>query len=324
MRTIYPKKLKKGDQVMVIAPSYSHQKFTKKFESTAVKRFNQLGLKITWGKNLNKCDSFESSSIQNRVEDLHQAFSDKKIKGIITSIGGYNSNFLLKYLDWKLIKENPKFFCGFSDITVLSNAIFKKTGLVTYSGPNFRNFAQKKHFDYTLEYFQKIALKKKPIKLTSSQYWSDDPWTKDQNKRKPIKNKGWLIINQGKFQGQIIGGNLCSLNLLQGTSYFPSIKNTILLIEDDAISSVGEFSRNLQSLLHLQDFQTVKAVLFGRFQKKTKMTNKLLKELVNDLQELRNIPVIANLDFGHTDPKFTFPIGGQVKGSGQNIIITKH
>src|SRR3989338_3615625 len=95
MKSIYPKKLKKGDQVMVIAPSYSHFKFTKKLEKLAKKRFTSLGLEIVYGKHLNECDPYESSSIKNRVEDIHQAFENKKIKGIITSIGGYNSNFLL-------------------------------------------------------------------------------------------------------------------------------------------------------------------------------------------------------------------------------------
>ncbi len=324
MKSIYPPKLKKGDHVMVIAPSYSHQKFTKKFERLAKNRFEKLGLKIAFGKHLDESDSFESSSIKDRVEDIHQAFKNKEIKGIITSIGGYNANFLLRYLDWSLIRNNPKFFCGFPDITVLSNAILKKTGLVTYSGPNFRNFAQKKHFDYTLDYFQKIAFSNNPITITPSPSWSDDKWTKDQNKRKLISNSGWLTINPGKFKGKIIGGNLCSLNLLQGTQYFPSLKNSVLLIEDDAISSAGEYSRNLQSLLHLPDFPSVNALLLGRFQKKTKMSNKLLKTLINDLQELRNIPVIANLDFGHTDPKFTFPIGGTIKGSEKQITIISH
>ena len=324
MKPIYPEKLNRGDHVMIIAPSYSHQKFVKKFEQLAQKKLESLGLKTIWGKHLNTCDSFESSSIRNRVEDLHYAFSINQIKGIVTSIGGYNSNFLLKYLNWNLIKNNPKFFCGFSDITVLSNAIYKKTGLVTYSGPNFRNFAQKKYFDYTLDHFQKIAFSKKSIIIEPSEFWSDDKWTKDQNKRKLIPNQGWLVINHGSFQGKIIGGNLCSLNLLQGTPYFPNLTNSILLIEDDAISSAGEYSRNLQSLLHLPDFPKIKALLLGRFQKKTKMSNKLLKILINNLQELKNIPVIANLDFGHTDPKFTFPIGGLIKGSDKEITIVKH
>jgi len=74
-----------------------------------------------------------------------------------------------------------------SDITVLSNAILAKTGLVTYSGPGFRNFGQEKYFDFTLDYFKKVAFGNESFSLDISDYWTDDKWAKDQNKRKPVK-----------------------------------------------------------------------------------------------------------------------------------------
>jgi len=306
---IYPRKLKKGDEIRIISPSFSMAKWPNEVINFATKRLEGLGLKVTFGKYVNEIDSFDSSSIKSRIFDLNQAFSDPKVKGIICSSGGYNANFLLDNLDWETIKNNPKFFCGFSDITVLANAILKKTSLVTYSGPNFRNFGQKLYFDYTLDYFQKIAFKNNDIDVLKSDSWSDDKWIKNQSKRKLIKNNGWWIINPGQAKGQIIGGNLCSLNLLQGTNYMPTLNNSILMIEDDSMSTVGEFSRNWKSLTQLPSFSGVKAIVFGRFQKKTKMTKKLLKAIIKDTAT-SNLPVIGNLDFGHTDPKITFPIGG--------------
>ena len=99
-------------------------------------RFAEMGLKLSFGEHIEETDDFMSSSIESRVEDLHKAFSDKNIKAIITVIGGFNCNQILRYLDWDLIKNNSKIFCGYSDITALNNAIFTKTGLVNYSGPH--------------------------------------------------------------------------------------------------------------------------------------------------------------------------------------------
>ncbi len=118
------------------------------------------------------------------------------------------------------------------------------------------------------------------------------------------------------------------MNLLQGTQYMPSLMDKVLFIEDDSMSTVGEFSRNLQSLMHLEDVSQIKGVVFGRFQKKTKMTEVLLTGLIRSIKALTNIPVIGNVDFGHTDPKITFPIGGKVKieyvNGEPSIVIFKH
>ena len=310
---IFPKKLTVGDEVRVIAPSFSMAKWPKEIRNLAQKRFEEMGLKVTFGKHVMEIDDFESSSIQLRVEDLMDAFSDKKVKGIICGVGGYNANFLLDDIDWKTIRNNPKFFCGMSDITVLNNAILHKTGLVTYSGPNFRNFGQKLYFDYTWDFFKRIVFSTDVAEIEQSDKWSDDKWIKNQTNRKLIKNDGWWCINEGRAGGIVVGGNLCSLNLLQGTEYMPDLKGALLMIEDDSMSTVGEFSRNWRSLMHLSDFKHVSGIIFGRFQKKTKMTRKLLTELIKDFSQLDNLPVIGNVDFGHTDPKITFPIGGVVE-----------
>ncbi len=325
---IYPRKLQKGDTVRVIAPSFSMKLISDEVMKIALKRFEDMGLKVTFGKNTDKKDIFESSSEEERLSDLTEAFLDKEVAGIITAMGGYNANYLLKGIDWEVIRNNPKFFCGMSDITVLSNAILAKTGLVTYSGPGFRNFGQVKYFDFTWEYFKKIAFQKDTIDFGISEQWTDDKWSKNQEKRKLMKNTGWWIINEGSAEGEIVGGNLCSINLLQGTEYMPDITNKILFIEDDSMSTVGEFSRNWQSLMHLPGFEKVKGIVFGRFQKKTKMAKKKLTEMMKSKRELDKIPVIANVDFGHTDPKITFPIGGEVrisvKKGDSKIEIVKH
>ena len=322
------KKLKPGDEIRIIAPSRSMSIISKLSREIAVKRFNEIGLQCSYSKNIEESNEFSSSSIKSRVNDLHDAFSDKNVKGILTVIGGFNVNQILKYIDYNLIANNPKIICGFSDITALSNAIYVKTGLITYSGPHYSSFGMLKGIDYTLDYFKKCLMSPEPYEIDYSKDWSDDEWFMDQESRRFIKNEGYLLINKGQAEGKIIGGNLCTLNLLQGTEFFPDLENSILFLEDDEETRDEVFDRDLQSLLHQPAFPKVKGVVIGRFQKVSKISNEKLIKIIKTKKELDNIPIIANADIGHTTPQFTFPIGGSAKLQAENdnvsLEIIKH
>lgn len=253
--------------------------------------------------------SFFSTSIEHRVADLHDAFRDSNVKAILAVLGGYNSNQLLKYLDYELIKNNPKIICGYSDITALTLAIYRKTGLITYSGPFFSTFGMKKSSDYTIQSFLSSLTNDAPYEIEPSDVWSDDKWYLDQDDRTYYPQNGYNVIHEGKATGTLIGGNLCTLNLLQGTEFFPSLENSILFIEDDSESHPLTFERDLQSLLQLPEASGIRAVLIGRFQKETNMTDEALTKIIESKQELKNIPVLSNVNFGHTDPIATIPIG---------------
>jgi len=331
MPTIFPKKLRPGDEVRVVAPANSMAIISKETREIANKRFSDLGLKLSFGAHIEEKDDFMSSSIESRIEDLHAAFSDENVQAIITVIGGFNSNQLLKYLDWELIRNNPKIFCGYSDITILNNAIFRKTGLVTYSGPHYSTFGQKLHFGYTLEYFKKCLMQNDPFEILVNSTWSDDKWYINQDRRDLIKNEGWNIINNGSAEGTIIGGNLDTFCLLKGTEYFPETAKSILFIEDDAHSGESTdviFDRNLQSIIHLPQFDSVGAVAIGRFQKASQMTLDKITKIVKSKNKLDKLPVVANIDFGHTEPRITFPIGGEARLEATNgkakIEILRH
>jgi muramoyltetrapeptide carboxypeptidase len=307
-----PPKLKLGDGVRVIALSSSLQQpwITEELKAIAASRFQELGLTLSFGKHSSERDEFGSSTIQSRIEDLHAAFSDHGIKLVMAVTGGFNSNQLLRYIDYSLIKANPRIFCGYSDITALSNAIHKKTGLVTYSGPSYTSFGDKEGFSYTLENFRKCLFSKKSLEVAASPEWCSG-WSAIQDNPSFHPNEGYWLLNEGRAEGKIIGGNLCTLNLLQGTEYMPGLKNAILFIEDDYESQPHHFDRDLQSLIHLPDFPKVKAIVIGRFQKESGMTRELLAKIIKSKKELDNMPVIANADFGHTAPRITFPIGGK-------------
>lgn len=325
---IVPSKLKNGDEIRVISPARSMGIIKDPFRDIAKSVFKKMGLNISFSKNVEEIDDFNSSSIESRIEDLHEAFSDRNVKGIITTIGGFNSNQLLRYIDYDLIKRNPKVLCGYSDITALHSAILKKTGMVAYYGPHFSSFSMEKGIEYTIEYFKKCLMKEEPFEINPSDEWSDDRWYESKDKRTFIKNNGFVIMQEGEAKGTVIGGNLCTLNLLQGTEFMPSIKNSVLFIEDDHESKPHHFDRDIQSLIHQPDFESVKGLVIGRFQKESNMTDSMLEKIIKSKKELRGIPIISNADFGHTFPITTFPLGGKVEihayDENCKIVVVEH
>lgn len=324
---LIPKKLKAGDEVRVIAPSRSLSIISKETRDIANRRFEELGLKLTFSKNCEIIDEFLSSSVEERVEDLHEAFLDKNIKAIFTVIGGHNVNQLLSSIDYEIIKNNPKIICGYSDTTALSNALYHKTGLVTYSGPSYSTLGMEKGIEYSLEYIKKCLFSEDSYQIDNPDKWSDDPWFMDQDNRTFYDDDGIKVIHDGKCEGKIIGGNLCTLNLLQGTEYMPDLSDTILFLEDDEVVTPQDFDRDLQSLIHQKDFHKVKGLVIGKFQIKSKMSEGLLKKIIETKPKLKFIPVLYNVSFGHTTPHICFPIGGSIKIDTFGIVtilIIKH
>ncbi len=324
---LIPPKLKQGDEIRVIAPATSLSIISNDGLQAAKTALENQGFRVTFSKHCQEIDLLDSSSVRSRVQDVHEAFSDKNVKAIFTVLGGFNSNQLLKYLDYDLIKNNPKILCGYSDITALANAITAKTGLITYSGLHFSTWGMKKEFEYNLEYFNKCLVDEEEFEIVPSKTWSDDEWYLNQENRYILPNSGFWILNKGEAEGTIFGGNLCTFNLLQGTEFMPDISNSILFLEDDSIVDASTFDRDLQSLIHQPNFETVKGIVIGRFQKDSEMSFEKLKFIIKSKDELKNIPIIANADFGHTNPLFTFPIGGTVKlrvDKDIELIILKH
>ncbi len=328
MVLMLPKRLAPGDEIRIIAPSTSMAVVKGKQIEIAKERLQQLGFNVTFAKNTSEHDEFFSTSIENRLEDLHEAFAEPKVKDILTVLGGYHANQLLKYIDYELIAANPKVFCGYSDITALQGAMYKKAGLITYYGPHFSSFGMKHGFDYSLQSFIEAVTNDAPYELMPSDEWSDDPWYLEQEARTFFKNDGPVVIQQGKAEGRLVGGNLCTFNLLQGTEFMPSLKNSILFIEDDEESHIHTFDRDLQSLLHLPDASGIKGVLLGRFQKASNVTEAAIRKMIADKRELAGIPVIANVNFGHIQPIATIPFGGRAivsaEGTTAKIMIEQN
>jgi muramoyltetrapeptide carboxypeptidase LdcA involved in peptidoglycan recycling len=307
---VVPRKLGRGDTIRVVAPARSRKPGHDR-DGLIGKRFAALGLRLTFGDHVDERDDFESSSVASRTADLHAAFADPEVAGILTVIGGTNSNELLPYLDWDLIAANPKIFCGYSDITAVQNAILARTGMVTYSGPHWSSFGMRDYFEQTEQWFVQALFGEEPIELRPPGSWTDDRWFLDQDQRTVRDNDGWWPLSPGRATGRLVGGNLCTLNLLQGTKYMPSLDGAVLMVEDDHLSDTREFARNLTSLLQLPDASGVQGLIIGRFQEASRVTRSLLEQVINRQHRLAGLPVLANVDFGHTDPRITFPIGGR-------------
>lgn len=323
-----PDKLKSGDEVRVVAPARSASDIDERVLERAKVALESLGLKVTFSKNAFSRNQRGCPTDDEKVEDLHAAFMDENVKCILAVIGGFNSNQLLGKIDWQIIKDNPKVFGGFSDITVLNHAILAKTGLVTYAMPNFYCFGLLPEANYSLEYFRRCLFADNPAEfiVQQSEIFYDFPWNYDEaSPRQALENNGPRVVQGGSAKGTMIGGNLCSLNLLNGTGYFPKVTGDIILcIEDDSYDSIPEtVERNIQSLMQQPFFRQVKAILVGRFQGESRATDDMISDIILSKKIDPTIPVVVNLDFGHTDPKFTYPVGGRCQiAANDDVTVT--
>ena len=291
-------KLKQGDEIRVIAPSRSLAAvWVEKYEK-ALAYLESQGFKVSFSKHSREMDEWNSSSIQSRVDDIHKAFLDDKVKAILTAIGGFNVNQILEHIDYDIIRQHPKILCGYSDITALLHAVYAKTGLVSYHGAHFSTFGFDLEAEYTQKAFFDCVMNNDNITIHPSQ-----------------AAKKYTIIQQGTCEGTIIGGNLCTLNLLQGTQFMPQTDDVVLFLEDNNIMGdyfKYEFNRNFQSLLQAFGTEKIKGVVFGRFDDSCKMSADVIKSIIADKLP-KDIPVVYGADFGHVFPMITFPIGGKVR-----------
>lgn len=312
-------KLQAGDEIRVISPAKSVNAIGGMGSFLAAReRLEGLGYKVTFGKNIEApVDSFKSTDLKLRLEDLMEAYSDEDVKCVLCSMGGFNSNELLPYIDWEVIKNNPKILVGNSDITALSNAIFAKTGIVAYSGATYTLLKMTALGDYQAQAWQ-TAMTQEQYELRPSQQWGNDPIAKLDQERELFSNQ-WKVYNPGQAQGTAIISNLNTFGLLQGTPYMPQVDQPVLFVEASSSDNYDQFARNLASIL--QVYPNPAAVVIGRFQPASQVPEETLLFILDKHSLLKEIPVMYNLNFGHTQPIFTFPIGGTVEVDTEQLLI---
>jgi muramoyltetrapeptide carboxypeptidase len=296
------------NEIRVIAPSDSWKAKREDSYARAQKRFEEAGYKISFGTNVKSILHLGTASAELRAKDFNNAFADKNVSAIIALHGGFSANEILPLINWDIVKNNPKPYFGYSDNTVLVNAIFAKTGNTAYLGPNFGTNGYEDLWQYSLNGVLQVLSNQIPYELKPSTQHVDD---------ENIHNSDpWKVVQRGNGEGLLLGGNIQSFYLLQGTEYQPKFdKKYVLATEIDALPgeySLQEFSRSLESILQLPDaLQNLQGVLIGRFEMASKINDADLISVIRSKN--LSVPVVSNIDFGHTTPIATLPIGGAVR-----------
>ena len=297
MNYIKPKKLKRGELVGIISPASSAN--DERDVENGVKYIEGLGYRTILGNNVGKQRGYLAGTDEERVQDIHQMFSDKNIRAIFCLRGGYGAFRLLDKIDYKLIQKNPKIFVGFSEITALQMAILKKANLVTFAGPMIlSNFSKDKN-DFTEKNFWSVITSSKKLKRISF------------FQKNILSN-----IKFGEVIGELVGGNLSVFTSLLGTGYLPDLKNKILLLEE-VNEPPYKVDRIFNQLRLNKVFDKVSGIILGNFidceetdKKKSSLT---LEEVFTDYFNELKIPIVSSISHGHSKKMITLPLGVKLK-----------
>lgn len=291
MKKIIPNKLKKGNTIGVIAPSNPIIGDNVEELEQARKIVEKDGFKIKYSKNLFSNTNGYSATAIEKAEDINEMFADKEVKMIWCAKGGENSNSTFEYIDYEIIKQNPKIICGYSDITSLTNMITEKTGLVTFSGTNFKTIAT----DET-DYSYKEAIKR----FVEGSLKIGQPEEK------------YYTIQEGIAEGDLIGGNLSLTRGMVSGKYSIDFTDKILFLEELGIETDPALASNF--LYHMKQngvFNKIKGLWIGNYEHESGIT--LEKIIMDVLRDEYKFPIIKSNNFGHTETKTVIPIGTKVR-----------
>ncbi len=293
------KKLSIGDTIGIVATS-STLLDTDKIDK-GVKYLESLGYKVVLAPNLKDNVKFFSGSIKTRADELMRFFADPSIDMIMSLRGGFGAIQILDSIDFDVIKNNPKIFVGFSDLTSLLQALYQKANLVGFYGPMLSsNFGDDDHNVQTDEWLFPLLSGEKTVLC------------EDFN----------ILANFSEVEGTVLGGNLITFMTLMGTKYQPDFTDSILFFEDIDEKSYA-IDRALTQLSLNENIHKVKAFVFGDFNNcptRNEHEADLLEIIESRLAPL-NIPIITGVPSGHCSPMMTLPIGGKIKITADSISL---
>ena len=311
---IYPKKLNIGDKIGFFSPSSPATAFAPKRFERAKEYLEKQGFEIVEGSLTGCSDSYRSGTIQERAEELNQLIRDPSVRCIMSTIGGSNSNSLLPYIDYEALVNDPKIIIGYSDVTALLLGIYAKIGLVTFYGPalvaSFGEFPPL--VDQTLQSFIDILCSTSNThKYSMPAVWTDDyvPW-ETQNVPKPVYSNEWHFLGNGQVRGRLIGGNLNTMAGIWGSCYMPEVNLGDILLIEDSYKSIETVERSFAHLMACGVFDKIGAIVLGKHERfDDNGTNRspldVLFEVLND----KDIPILYGFDSCHTHPMLVTPIG---------------
>ncbi|HJO92069.1 MAG TPA: LD-carboxypeptidase [Victivallales bacterium] len=296
---IFPEKIKK---IAVIAPAG----VPNETDFNASLRFvESLGYDIKIGNHIfnNKGIDYLSSSIENRVTDIHSCWKDDSIDLVIAAKGGFGSAQLLPFLNWELLKTRNLPFVGYSDLTALHLGMYAKGVGIPISAPMFCQFHKLRNDNYTLNSLcNSIQYARKAEQVTEVRH-----------------HRKLLIIKKRSIEAEVLPVTLSVLVSLIGTSFMPDVKGRILLIED-INEPVYKLDRYLTHLMQAGILNRISGLLCGYFTRCGNQKERI--ELFNSWSKFVNGPVIMNIPFGHTYPRISIAFGERciVKDNGEIIL----
>ena len=282
-------KIKKGDTVGVIAPSSKIDKDDLEVINNSVLLMESTGLKVEFGKNAFKNTLGYGATPQEKAEDINEMFKDKEVKMIFCVSGGFNSNSVFEYLDYDVIKANPKPLIGFSDSTSIENAIYAKTGVITFNGATFKALTS-----WATPYAYEEVVKR--FMYGDMQLGQDD----DE----------YITVKEGIAEGILVGGNLSLTNEMVCGEYSIDFQDKILFIEEFCLETPPELAANY--FYHMKQngvFDKIKGIWVGNYDGSVALE----KILLDVLEDKYNFPIIKSNNFGHTEKKTVIPVGGKAR-----------
>lgn len=294
-KQILPPRLKPGDTVGLITPS---SYVSDPDELAFAKRFCEFfELKWKLGKNVGQRYGYLAGTPQQRVDDLHAMFSDREVRGVFCIRGGYGSAQMLDRIDYRLIRENPKVFLGYSDITALHAAIGQRTGLVTFHGPVSLSHLT----EWSQQHLHAALFAGEPIGAVTNPPESN-----------PLRASHTMrTVRGGRATGALAGGNLTLLSTTLGTPYAIETAGRILLMEDIG-EDIYRIDRMFTQLRLAGKLQVAAGIVVGECKDCPPAGHDSafsLGEVIDNLLGDLGIPVLYGLSFGHTVDQVTLPLG---------------
>lgn len=332
-----PKKLQKGDKIAIVSLSWGglgDNNLIHKYYIAKERLENDFGLEVTTMPNTLKGSEFVYNHPELRAKDLMDAFEDKSIKGIFCAIGGDDSVRILPYINYDIIKNNPKIFMGYSDTTI-SHFMLHKAGVISYYGPSIMcEFGEYvKMFDYTKDAVSNILFKDTTnYEIKSSDIWSNDyvSWDEENQNiaKKVLKEEHHyeVLSGSGIVRGKLLGGCIDVFPMILETEIWPKTdewKDKILLVETSEEKMPPNYLlyylRNLgaQGILNV-----IKGIVVGKpqdekyYEEYKEIYLKVLKEF-----NCENLPILYNINIGHAYPTGLLPLGVEYEINCDNKTI---
>jgi muramoyltetrapeptide carboxypeptidase len=315
---VRPPRLREGDTIGVISPSWGGGAEYPHRVERGVAYLESLGFRVRMAPHAMNSVGHVSDTPENRVSDLHEMFRDPQVRAVFVTIGGDHSCQLLPLVDWDLIRSNPKIFVGWSDAHVLSVAIWKTTGLVTFNGPPI--MVEISDYPMMAEYSERHMIgalcAPEPFGvLQPSDWWTEEmlDWdTKEDltRARSRQSSDGWTWLKGGSAEGVLAGGCLETMQHLRGTPYWPEWEGAILLLETSEEKPDPErVDGILMDYENMGVFERINGLLFGRPMFYEPEEREQLREVILERTSRYDFPIISDMDFGHTSPMLTLPVG---------------